>query len=162
MYEIIKNVIEAGNYELVDMLKKINTVWIESNITDEQKQELDELARTNANAENSYAPMQEQIDKAFKEIDLLKSTVEANAVGMSALKDAVEKLGGKVEATTEPSKEEYPEYVQPTGAHNAYNVGDKITYNGKKYICQMNGCVWTPDAYPAGWEEVVEETNEEA
>ena len=37
MYEIIKNVIEAGNYELGDMLKKINTVWIESAITEEQK-----------------------------------------------------------------------------------------------------------------------------
>ena len=63
MYEIIKNIILAGNYELVDMLKKINTVWIESNITDEQKQELEELARTNAKAENSYAPIQEQINK---------------------------------------------------------------------------------------------------
>lgn len=162
MYEIIKNVIEAGNYELVDMLKKINTVWIESNITDEQKQELDELARTNAKAENSYAPLQEQIDKAFKELDLLKSTVEANAVGMSALKDAVEKFGGKVETTTEPSKEEYSEYIQPTGAHDAYNIGDKITYNGKKYICQINGCVLAPDVYPQGWQEVTEETNEEA
>lgn len=161
MYDIIKNVILAGNFELIDMLKKINIVWIENNITEEQKTELDNLARDNANAENSYAPMQEQIDKAFAEIDLLKSTIEANAVGMSALKDAVEKLGGKVEATTEPSKEEYPEYVQPTGAHDAYNTGDKITYNGKKYICQINGCVWAPDVYPQGWQEVVEEPTEE-
>ena len=161
MYEIIKNVILAENYELIDILKKINTVWIESNITDEQKQELDELARTNAKAENSYAPLQEQIDKAFKEIDLLKSTVEANAVGMSSLKDAVEKLGGKIETTTEPSKEEYPEFVQPQGAHDAYNIGDKVTYNGKKYICQINGCVWAPDVYPQGWQEVVEEPTEE-
>lgn len=36
MYEIIKNVILSKNYELVDMLKKINTVWIESNITNER------------------------------------------------------------------------------------------------------------------------------
>ena len=157
MYEIIKNVIEAGNYELGDMLKKINTVWIESNITDEQKQELDELARTNANAENSYAPLQEQIDKAFKEIDILKTTVEANAVGMSALKEAVEKLGGKLENPVEEPVEEYPEFVQPTGAHDAYNIGDKVTYNGKKYICQINGCVWAPDVYPQGWQEVTEE-----
>ena len=72
----------------------------------------------------------------------------------------------KGEGTEEPSEpvedDEYPEYVQPTGAHDAYNVGDKITYNDKKYICQINGCVWTPDAYPQGWQEVVEETNEEA
>ena len=157
MYEIIKNVILAENYELVDILKKINTVWIESNITDEQKQELDELARTNAKAENSYAPLQEQIDKAFKEIDILKTTVEANAVGMSALKEAVEKLGGKLENPVEEPVEEYPEFVQPTGAHDAYNIGDKVTYNGKKYICQINGCVWAPDVYPQGWQEVTEE-----
>lgn len=162
MYEIIKNVINTKSYELVDMLYKINKMYIEAEITEEQKEELDNLARTNANAENSYAPMQEQIDKAFKEIDLLKSTVEANAVGMSALKDAVEKLGGKVEATTEPVQEdEYPEFVQPQGAHDAYNTGDKITYNGKKYVCQINGCVWAPDVYPQGWQEVVEEPTEE-
>ena len=63
---------------------------------------------------------------------------------------------GTGEEPTEPV-EEYPEYVQPTGAHDAYNTGDKITYNGKKYICKINGCVWDPDTYPAGWEEVVED-----
>lgn len=146
MYEIIKNVIEAGNYELVDMLKKINTVWIESNITDEQKQELDELARTNAKAENSYAPLQEQLDNANARID--------------SLEERIAKLeGGTTEEPSEPVEDdEYPEYVQPTGAHDAYNVGDKITYNGKKYICQINGCVWAPDVYLQGWQEVVEET----
>ena len=41
------------------------------------------------------------------------------------------------------------------GAHDAYNTGDKITYKGKKYTCKINNCVWTPDAYPQGWEEVL-------
>lgn len=157
MYEIIKNVIENKDYELVDMLYKINKMYIEAEITEEQKEELDNLARANAKAENSYAPLQEQIDKAFKEIDILKTTVEANAVGMSALKEAVEKLGGKLENPVEEPVEEYPEFVQPTGAHDAYNIGDKVTYNGKKYICQINGCVWAPDVYPQGWQEVTEE-----
>ena len=151
MYEIIKNVIEAGNYELGDMLKKINTVWIESNITDEQKKELEELARTNAKAENSYAPLQEQLDNANLRIDSLEERIAKLENG---------------QATEEPSEtvedDEYPKYKQPTGAHDAYNIGNKITYNGKRYICQMNGCVWTPDAYPQGWQEVVEELNEEA
>lgn len=155
MYEIIKNVIESKDYKLEDILYKINKMWIESEITEEQKTELDNLARENANAENSYAPLQEQIDNAFAEIKSIKETMEANAIGLSALKDAVEKLGGKIETTTEPTKEEYSEYVQPTGAHDAYNVGDKITYNGKKYTCKIDNCVWTPDAYPQGWEEVL-------
>ena len=146
MYEIIKNVILAENYELVDILKKINTVWIESNITDEQKQELEELARTNAKAENSYAPIQEQINKIYEKIDNLEARLN------------------KIEGTEEPIEtiEEYPEYVQPTGAHDCYNTGDKITYNGKKYVCKINGCVWDPETYPAGWQEVVEENTEES
>lgn len=51
------------------------------------------------------------------------------------------------------SLEEWPEFVQPSGSHDAYNTGDKITYNGQHYICKIDGCVWTPDAYPAGWEK---------
>ena len=42
------------------------------------------------------------------------------------------------------------------GAHDAYKIGDKITYNGQHYICKMDGCVWTPDAYTAGWQEVTD------
>ena len=150
MYEIIKNVIENKDYELVDMLYKINKMYIESEITEEQKEELDTLARTNAKAENSYAPLQKQLDNTNARID--------------SLEERIAKLEG--ETTEEPSEpvqeDEYPEFVQPTGAHDAYNVGDKITYNGKKYICQINGCVWAPDVYPQGWQEVTEETNEEA
>lgn len=24
--------------------------------------------------------------------------------------------------------------------------------NGKHYTCVLDGCVWTPDAYPQGWQ----------
>ena len=158
MYEIIKNVIQSKDYELRDMLYKINKMYIESYITEAQKTELDELARTNANAENSYAPVQEQIDEAFSQISELKITMEANAQGMSALKEAVEKLGAKIETPVEEPKEEYPEYVQPTGAHDCYNTGSKITFKGEKYTCLVDGCVWSPEEYPQGWkkEEIVE------
>lgn len=36
MYESIKNIIQKGNYELADILEKINTVWLKSYITKEQ------------------------------------------------------------------------------------------------------------------------------
>ena len=147
MYEVIKSVIESKDYKLEDILYKINKMWIESAITEEQKTELDNLARENAKAENSYAPLQEQIDNIYN-------------VELADIKSRLTKLeqenGQEVEEPTEP-EEEYPEYIQPTGAHDAYKTGDKITYNGKKYVCKMDGCVWTPDAYPAGWELVEEE-----
>ena len=48
------------------------------------------------------------------------------------------------------SIEEFPEWVQPTGAHDAYNIGDKVTYNGQHYICTSNANVYAPDVY--GWQ----------
>lgn len=158
MFEIVKNVILGKNYKLEDMLNKIDTIWLQSKITDDEKLELIDIARENALAENSYKPLQEQIDKAFEEIDTLKETVNANAIGMSALKDAIEKLGQQVEIPETPTEDEYPPFVKPNGAHDCYNEGSKMTFNGKKYICLINGCVWSPDEYPAGWKEVVGET----
>ena len=48
------------------------------------------------------------------------------------------------------SVDEYPEWVQPTGAHDAYNIGDKVTYNGQRYVCTSNANVYAPDVY--GWD----------
>ena len=142
MYESIKDIIEKGNYELANILEKINTVWLKSYISKEEMEELETLARTNANAENSYAPLQKQINNIYTELDSIKSRLTV------------------LEGTEEPTEptEEYPEYIQPQGAHDAHNTGDKITYNGKKYVCKMDGCVWNPITYPQGWEEVVEES----
>lgn len=49
---------------------------------------------------------------------------------------------------------EWPEFKQPTGAHDAYMKDDKVTYNGKHYISTMDNNVYSPDAYPQGWQLV--------
>lgn len=140
MYEIIKSVIESKRYELADMLTKIDTIWVQGDLTDEQKAELVALAQQNAQPENSYAPLQEQIDKAFEQIATLATRVAALEAGES----------------TEPEPDdEWPEYKAPTGAHDAYYNGDKVTWNGKHYICiapDGTACVWSPDVYPAYWQ----------
>ena len=48
----------------------------------------------------------------------------------------------------------YPIWSQPTGAHDAYNVGDIVNYNGTLYKSLVDGNVYSPEAYPAGWEAV--------
>ena len=50
--------------------------------------------------------------------------------------------------------EEYPEWKQPTGAHDAYKNGDKVSYKGDKYISTVDNNVWKPKEY--GWELVEE------
>lgn len=45
----------------------------------------------------------------------------------------------------------YPVWSQPTGAHDAYNTGDIVNYNGALYQSLVNGNVYSPLDYPAGW-----------
>ena len=54
------------------------------------------------------------------------------------------------------SIEEWPEFVKPTGAHDAYAKGDKVTFNGKHYISLIDANVYSPEEYPQGWEEVTD------
>lgn len=51
----------------------------------------------------------------------------------------------------------YPVWSQPTGAHDAYNKGDIVNYNGSLYQSLIDGNIWAPDAYPAGWAAYEEE-----
>ena len=48
----------------------------------------------------------------------------------------------------------YPDWVQPLGASDAYNIGDVVSYNGILYQSAIDGNVWSPDDYPQGWAEV--------
>lgn len=52
------------------------------------------------------------------------------------------------------SLDEWPEWVQPTGSHDAYNKGDKVTHNGVKYISLVDANVWEPETSETLWEVV--------
>lgn len=44
---------------------------------------------------------------------------------------------------------EYPEWSQPIGAHDAYEKGDKVTHNEKKWVSACDANVWEPGVL--GW-----------
>ena len=50
------------------------------------------------------------------------------------------------------NKEGYPVWSKPSGAHDAYNKDDIVDYNGTLYKSLMDGNIYSPDEYPAGWE----------
>lgn len=102
MYEVIKNVIDSGDYELTAMLAKIDTMWVKGKLTEDQHAELMQYARDKADPVNSYKPLQEQLDAALTEIDGLKST-------MQALADRAYKLEHPGEEPEEPTEPEEPE-----------------------------------------------------
>ena len=127
---IFEQTILRGGFNLAEMLERIDLYNVETKITDEEREALYALARQHAKPQYNYDAEIEAIWAAIRE-----------------LQQAQEEGGG-----TEPT-DEWPEYVQPTGAHDAYQVGDKITWNGKHYICIFANCVWSPADYPAGWQE---------
>ena len=52
---------------------------------------------------------------------------------------------------------EIPVWKQPTGAQDAYNTGDKVHYpdaDSPIYESLIDNNVWSPEAYPQGWELV--------
>ena len=50
--------------------------------------------------------------------------------------------------------QEWPEWIQPTGAHNAYAQGAKVSHNGKHWISGVDANTWEPGVY--GWTEYAE------
>ena len=50
---------------------------------------------------------------------------------------------------------EWPEWRQPTGAHDAYAMGAKVSHNGKHWVSNVDANVWEPGVY--GWDEVAAE-----
>lgn len=130
MYQIIKNVISRGGYNLSAVLSKIDTVWAEGKITDEQRVELVVTARNQASSEAG-------IDIMFK-LTELEQRIRALETGES----------------TDGSAEEYPAFV----VGKWYYTGDKCSFEGANYICvapEGIACVWSPADYPAYWEKVV-------
>lgn len=45
-------------------------------------------------------------------------------------------------------------WVQPVGAHDAYPLGARVTFNGRIYESLIAANVWSPVAYPAGWQDL--------
>ena len=72
---------------------------------------------------------------------------------MAKLMELEERVRKLEQGETETPAEDYPEYV----FGKWYYAGDKISYNGKNYICAASDgvvCTWNPDEYPAYWSVV--------
>lgn len=141
IYDDIDSLISSGQYELADLLHRIDVIYIGGSLTDDERGELIRKARDCANPESSMASLSYRIEN----LESWRKTVDAKLAELS---------GGSPGEPGEPS-EEWPVYVQPTGAHDAYYTGDKITFNDKHYICvapEDTPVVWDPDTYPDYWE----------
>lgn len=98
---------------------------------------------------------------------IYSSTIDNNVWQPSAYPQGWEEIdisGGVIsqpeepeEPTPEPEEPKYPDFIQPTGAHDAYHIGDRVIYNEKLYECILDSNVYSPDDYPQGWKEITDE-----
>lgn len=138
MYNVVQNVIASKRYELKDILSKIDTLWVQGSITEEQRTELIQNAQRNARVENS--------------IDILNKLYE-----LERRVTALEKASSNDESTeNETETVTYPTYE----VGKWYVNGDVVVFEGSNYKCiapEGVTCVWSPTEYPAYWELVVSE-----
>lgn len=136
MKNVFLTVIRRGGYDLTGMLKRIDEYHIAGKLSDADHAELIAAARNDATP---------GVDAA-SEVQLLWSAVHDLTQRVAALEGGA--AGGDGAAA---------EYVQPTGAHDAYYRGAIVAYTGKVYKCVAPdgvACVWPPDVLPSYWEEV--------
>ena len=94
---------------------------------------------------------------------LYKSLINGNVWSPDAYPIGWEETDGSDSPVVPPEEEDpdtpvsYPDFVQPTGSHDAYNIGDIVNYNGTLYKSLIDGNVYSPDTYPQGWEVYTEE-----
>lgn len=141
------------------MIKKINIRWVEDILTEEQREELITMAQTNADPNQSNAPLQKQIEEISKKQIALEDTVEKLRAMVQKIKETVESGGTVVPDPEPPITEEYPAWEPYNGIPPVpYQVGSKVTHNGKKWESMVPNNVWEPGAFGVDqniWKEVV-------
>lgn len=137
-------------YDLEEMIKvRLPELLVRGLISTEEYDEL--VLKAKENASVKYASIEEQLQTLVIEFESLKTEV-------TQLKNRLSELEGT--EPEEPTVNEYPLWKQPTGAHDAYYTGDKMTYtDGNKYECIAPGgygVTYGPDVLPEMWQKVEE------
>lgn len=81
--------------------------------------------------------------------DLLYKCLLAHTAQESWTPDTASSLWVRID---DPA-EEWPQWRQPQGAHDAYALGAKVSHNEKHWTSDVANNVWEPGVY--GWTEVV-------
>ena len=100
-----------------------------------------------------------EVGKAYKAGEYF--TYGTNAVGDPQLYKVVKDHASQADWTPDAAPSLYSpigltaegnvEWSRPTGAHDAYNKGDIVDYNGTLYRSIIDGNIYSPDEYPSGW-----------
>lgn len=150
MYEIIKTIIENGIFRVNDLTNKIDTLWAESKLTDEERNQLVQMMAEHLNPA-SEAP---ELKDMYERLEAHVSTLEAE---VQALKGG--EPGGGEESGTVPVWEPWD------GISSKYQYGAVVTHNEKYFLDVLQGMqnTWEPESVGVDeryWKEITKEQAE--
>lgn len=150
MYEIIKTIIENGIFRVNDLTNKIDTLWAESKLTDEERNQLVQMMAEHLNPA-SEAP---ELKDMYERLEARVSTLEAEVQPLKG-----EEPGGGEESGTVPVWEPWD------GISSKYQYGAVVTHNEKYFLDVLRGMqnTWEPESVGVDeryWKEITKEQAE--
>lgn len=149
MYEIIKQVIMSGSFKLADMQKKIDTLWVQGDLSEEQRMELIALMKEHLNPETETP----------EQAELYKQILEK----YTNLEERVTKLENGGAAPEPPVGVVVPTWEPWDGISDRYKYGAAVTIDQKYYISIFQGQnTWMPGSMGTEglWKEISKEDAE--
>lgn len=144
-YEDLRAQISSGDFKLQAMLDKLTRLYIEDMLTEEEYDDLMQLARDNANP-----------DKEIEEnTDIVKQLMLHVTESEQKLKDLEARVAKLEDPESEP--EEPVVTYEPYDPHKWYYKDMTCSFEGKNYICiapEGVVCTWSPSGYPSYWKLV--------
>ena len=133
MFEVIKNVIKEGRYNLTELLVKIDTLWVQGSLTDEQKATLAQEAQAGADFGNSIDVLAkiEELDARVRALEGAGGEIAEYTPGTWYYSGDKVSFGGKKYVCIAPSGQvctwspaEYPAYWQEMEAGYTKSTAD--------------------------------------
>lgn len=151
MYNIIKNIILNGVFRVSDLSQKIDALWAESKLSDEERTELIQMMTDHLNPDTEAPELKE-----------LYGRLEARVI---VLEGAVKELQGEGEEGGEAGDTVVPAWVPWDGISDNYQYGEVVTHNGKYFQNVLGGIqnTWEPEAPGVDercWKEITKEEAE--
>ena len=130
-YDIVEMAILTGGYDLQSMAKKIDALYANDSLTEDEWQKLRKLCCDKLKPEDTRPELQEQLEYLAARVSSLEAKVAALEAGQSG------DIGGETE---------YDEWQQPiAGLTDKYQQGAIVRHNGILWSSEYPGQnVWEP------------------
>ena len=139
MFETVKTIINSGGYDLADLSERIKTLYALGELSKEEMEQLLDSAAANANQDAMLPDVSERVGA----LETRMAAVEERAGKLEA--------GGVEPVEPEEPVDEWPEWVRPVSKDTQYRKGDKVTFNGRHYMCVKNNVSASPEEDSKSW-----------